>query len=75
MSGRYRYSETNVMHFSFRLLRIKGLYICQALLSHPQEALYSGTWYIVCVLRQLAARNTHAIYQVLLVKHLLRMSK
>jgi hypothetical protein len=27
------------MHFLFNLLRIKSLYIFQALLSHPQEAL------------------------------------
>jgi hypothetical protein len=28
------------MHFLFNLLRIKGLYIFQALLAHPQEALH-----------------------------------
>jgi hypothetical protein len=33
----YQYSETNVMHFLFSLLRIKGLYIFWALLAHPQE--------------------------------------
>jgi hypothetical protein len=27
----------------------------RALLSHPQDALHSGTWYIACVLCQLAA--------------------
>jgi hypothetical protein len=27
------------MHFSFNLLRIKGLYMFRALLAHPQEAL------------------------------------
>jgi hypothetical protein len=27
----------------------------RALLAHPQEALHSGTWYIACVLYQLAA--------------------
>jgi hypothetical protein len=36
----YQYSETNVMHFLFNLLRIKGLYMFRALLTHPQEALY-----------------------------------
>jgi hypothetical protein len=36
----YQYSETNVMHFLFSLLRIKGLYMFRALLAHPQEALY-----------------------------------
>jgi hypothetical protein len=36
----YQYSETNVMQFLFSLLRIKGLYIFQALLAQPQEALH-----------------------------------
>jgi hypothetical protein len=35
-----QYSETNVMHFLFSLLRIKGLYMFRALLAHPQEALH-----------------------------------
>jgi hypothetical protein len=30
----YQYSETNVMHFLFSLLRIKDLYMFQALLAH-----------------------------------------
>jgi hypothetical protein len=34
----HQYNETNVMHFSFSLLRIKGLYMFRALLAHPQEA-------------------------------------
>jgi hypothetical protein len=51
----FRYNETNVMHFSFNLLGIKGLYMFRTLLAHPQEALTSGTWYIACVLCQLAA--------------------
>jgi hypothetical protein len=38
--GKYQYSETNVMHFLFNLLRIKGLYMFRALLAHPQEALH-----------------------------------
>jgi hypothetical protein len=29
-----QYNETNVMHFSFNLLRIKGLYMFRALLAH-----------------------------------------
>jgi hypothetical protein len=33
------YNETNVMHFLFNLLKIKGLYMFRALLAHPQEAL------------------------------------
>jgi hypothetical protein len=36
----HQYSETNVMHFLFSLLRIKGLYIFRELLAHPQEALH-----------------------------------
>jgi hypothetical protein len=35
-----RYSETNVVHFLFSLLGIKGLYMLRALLAHLQEALY-----------------------------------
>jgi hypothetical protein len=34
------YSETNVMHFLFSLLRIKGLCMFRALFAHFQEALY-----------------------------------
>jgi hypothetical protein len=33
----YQYSETNVMHFLFSLLRIKGLYMFWASLTHPHE--------------------------------------
>jgi hypothetical protein len=36
----YQYSKTNVMHFLFNLLRIKGLYNFRALLAHPQEVLH-----------------------------------
>jgi hypothetical protein len=32
-----QYSETNVMHFLFNLLRIKGLYMFRALFADPQE--------------------------------------
>jgi hypothetical protein len=32
------YNETNVIHFSFSLLRIKGLYMFRSLLAHPQDA-------------------------------------
>jgi hypothetical protein len=34
-----QYNETNVMHFLFSLLRIRGLYMFRALLVHIQEAL------------------------------------
>jgi hypothetical protein len=46
------------MHFLFNFLRIKGLYLFRASFAHPQEALYNGTWYIACVLYQLAAART-----------------
>jgi hypothetical protein len=35
----YQHSETNVMHFLFNLLGIRGLYVFRALLAHSQEAL------------------------------------
>jgi hypothetical protein len=44
----YQYSETNVMHFLFNLLSIKGLYMFRALLAQPQEALHKRHW-IYCV--------------------------
>jgi hypothetical protein len=36
----YQYYESNVMHFSFNLLIIKGRYTFRALLAHSQEALH-----------------------------------
>jgi hypothetical protein len=36
----YQYTETNVMHFSFNLLRIKGLYMFRALRVYPQDVLH-----------------------------------
>jgi hypothetical protein len=36
----YQYSETNVMHFLFSLLRINGLCMFRALLVHPKETLH-----------------------------------
>jgi hypothetical protein len=43
-----QHSKTNVMHFLFSLLRIKGLYMFRALLAHPQEALYKRL-FVYCV--------------------------
>jgi hypothetical protein len=40
-SSLYQYSKTNVMHFLFILLRIKGLYMFRTLLAHVQEALHN----------------------------------
>jgi hypothetical protein len=52
----YQYSETNVMHVLFNLLRISGFYMFRALLAHPQKVLNKrGACYIACVLCQLAA--------------------
>jgi hypothetical protein len=36
-----QYGKTNVIHFLFNLLRIKGLYMFRALLAHLQEALHN----------------------------------
>jgi hypothetical protein len=38
--SRFQYSKTNVLHFLFSLLRIKGLYMFRALFAHFQEALH-----------------------------------
>jgi hypothetical protein len=40
-----QYSKTNMMNFLFSVLRIKGLYMFQALLADPQEALHK--WHLV----------------------------
>jgi hypothetical protein len=44
-----RYSQTDVMHFLFSLLKMKSLYMFRALLAHPQEALHKRHLvYCVC---------------------------
>jgi hypothetical protein len=48
----HQYNETNVMHFSFNVLRIKGLYMFRALLAHLQEALHKR--YLVYCLRRMS---------------------
>jgi hypothetical protein len=45
----YQYSETNVMHFVFNLLRIKGLCMFRALLAQLHEDCTNGTWYVYCM--------------------------
>jgi hypothetical protein len=46
-----QYNETNAMHFSFILLRIKGLYMFPALFAHPQEAMNKRHLvYCVCIM-------------------------
>jgi hypothetical protein len=54
-ANKYQYSVTNVMHFLFNLLTIKGLYMFRALLAHPEENLHKRHWYNVCILCHLAA--------------------
>jgi hypothetical protein len=51
----YQYSKTNMMHFLFSLLRVKGLYMFRALLAQLQELLHKWHWVSVCMLCQLAA--------------------
>jgi hypothetical protein len=36
----YQYTETNVMHILFNVLRSTGLYMLREFLVHPQEALH-----------------------------------
>jgi hypothetical protein len=74
----YQYNEIKVIHFSFSLLRIKGIYMFPALLAHPQEVLYKR--YLVYCVRIMSVdcgmiavklqswhsqlHYTHAVYQV-----------
>jgi hypothetical protein len=44
----YQYNETNVLHFSFSLLRIKSLYMFRALLAHPNDSLHKR-YLVYCV--------------------------
>jgi hypothetical protein len=54
-----QYSETNVMHFLFSLLRIKGLYMFRALLAHPQETAHKR--YLVFCMRAMSAAHARSI--------------
>jgi hypothetical protein len=82
----YQYHRTNVMHFLFSLLRMNASTCFEHYLLIPRRRATSNTWYVACMLCKLAAagnfnpgaanlHNMHAIYQVPLVSHLLRMSK
>jgi hypothetical protein len=51
----YQYSETNVTHFLFSLLRIKTSTCFEHYMLILRRRPTSGTWYIACVLCQLAA--------------------
>jgi hypothetical protein len=54
-----QYIETNVMHFSLSLLRIKGLYMFRTLLAHPQEVLHKR--HLVYCVTAIAAQPTDII--------------
>jgi hypothetical protein len=67
----YQYSKTNVMHFLFSLLRIKGLYIFRALLAHPQEVLHKlhlvywvSVMSVGCTLIEVGLHKRHLVYCV-----------
>jgi hypothetical protein len=62
-------SETNMMHFLLNLLWIKSLYMFRTLLAHPQEALHSGTWYVVVYW----ASNARNMLRLLILNKLSKM--
>jgi hypothetical protein len=64
----HQYSETNVMHFSFNLLSIKGLYMFRALLAHPQEALQKR-YLVQCVRVKSVGSSTPTLVAQFLVIH------
>jgi hypothetical protein len=79
----HQYSETNVMHFLFNLLRIMDLYMFRELLGHLQELLHKRH-FVYCVrvmsvgctgIGAANRRNMHVIYQVPFVQQILRKSK
>jgi hypothetical protein len=55
----YQYNKTKVMHFSFSLLRIKGLYIFLAFRVHPQESLHKQHL-VNCVLMSVSLQPCHS---------------
>jgi hypothetical protein len=52
----FQYSETNVMHFIFCLLRIKGHYMFRELLADSQGSLRK--WHLVYCVRVMSVRCT-----------------
>jgi hypothetical protein len=58
----YYYHETNVMHFLFNLLRIKASTCFEHYLLNLRRCYTNGTWYIACVLCQLAAPSAANLY-------------
>jgi hypothetical protein len=76
----HRYSKTNVVHFLFSLLRIKGLYMFRALLAHLQEVQHKWQLvYCVCVMSVGCTRIGVPLQswcsQLLFVQCLLKMSE
>jgi hypothetical protein len=69
----FQYSETNVMHLLFSLLRIKSLYMFQTLLAHTQELLHKQQ--LVYCVRVMSVGCIWIEAVVLFVQCLLRMSK
>jgi hypothetical protein len=51
-----QYGKTNVTHFPFNLLRNKASTGFEHYLLIHRKRYTIGTWYIACVLRQLAAK-------------------
>jgi hypothetical protein len=62
----YQYSETNVMHFLFNLLRIKGLYMFRASLAHPQEALHKR--HLIYCVRVMSVGCRHFLFNLLRIR-------
>jgi hypothetical protein len=61
---KHQYIETNVMHFSFSLLRIKGLYMFRELLAILQEVLHKRNLvYCVCVMSVGCTSSTPILVQ------------
>jgi hypothetical protein len=65
----YQYIETNVMHFLFNLLTIKGLYMFWALLAHPQEVLHKRHLVYCVRVMSVGARN---MYRPLILINLIK---
>jgi hypothetical protein len=80
----YQYNETNMMHFWSNLLRIKASACFEHYLLTLRRCCTNGVWYIAwyigCGTIAVALQTpnwhyTHAMYQMLFVQRLLRMSK
>jgi hypothetical protein len=65
----YQHNETNVMHFSFNLLRTKGLYMFRALLTHPQEVLHKRHL-VYCMRKMSVGCDTSAVSLTLYARYI-----